>query len=142
MSPAFPYLCALRFAMGTLVDNGGCYFNGEIKNWLVFRQTLCRLSDAMGMGWIYEIANVLSAYLQKAVAEMSKKDREAGGIVTDFSKFSVAQLKKRWNHTIKKPRIFPTQASPHQVSQRYLWVKLHGPCQMWIQRRGRAYPRP
>ena len=30
MSPAFPYLCALRCAMGTLVDNGGCYFNGEI----------------------------------------------------------------------------------------------------------------
>jgi hypothetical protein len=30
MSPAFPYLCAFRFAMGTLVDNGGCYFNGEI----------------------------------------------------------------------------------------------------------------
>jgi hypothetical protein len=30
MSPTFPYLCALRCAMGTLVDNGGCYFNGEI----------------------------------------------------------------------------------------------------------------
>ena len=94
MSPAFPYLCALRFAMGTLVDNGGCYFNGEIKNWIVFRQTLCRSSDGMGLGWIYEIANVLSAYLQKAVAEMSKKDREVGGIVTDFAKFSDAQLKK------------------------------------------------
>ena len=48
----------------------------------------------MGLGWIYEIANVLSVYLQKAVAEMSKKDREAGGIVTDFAKFSDAQLKK------------------------------------------------
>jgi len=32
----------------------------------------------MGLGWVYEIANVLSAYLQKAVADMSKKDREAG----------------------------------------------------------------
>ncbi len=31
MSPAFPYLCVLRCAMGTPVDNGGCYFNGEIK---------------------------------------------------------------------------------------------------------------
>ena len=30
MSPAFPYLCALRCAIGTLVDNGGFYFNGEI----------------------------------------------------------------------------------------------------------------
>jgi len=27
--PIFPYLCALRCAMGTLVDNGGCYFNGR-----------------------------------------------------------------------------------------------------------------
>ncbi len=26
----FPYLSAFRCAMGTLVDNGGCYFNGEI----------------------------------------------------------------------------------------------------------------
>ena len=79
--------------MGTLIDNGGCSFDGEIKNWLPFRQKLCRSSDGMGLGWVYEISNVLSAYLQKAVAEMSKKDREAGGIVTDFSKFSVAQLK-------------------------------------------------
>ncbi len=93
MSPVFPYLCALRFAMGTLVDNGGCYFDGKIKKWLPFRQKLCRSSDSMGLGWAYEIANVLSAYLQKAVTEMSKEDREAGGIVTDFSKFSVAQLK-------------------------------------------------
>ena len=80
--------------MGTLVDNGGCYFEGEIKNWLLFRQKLCRSSDGMGLGWVYEIGNVLSAYLQKAVAEMSKKDREAGGIVTDFARFSDAQLKK------------------------------------------------
>jgi hypothetical protein len=48
----------------------------------------------MGLGWVYEIANVLSAYLQKAVAEMSKKDREAGVIASDFAKFSDAQLKK------------------------------------------------
>jgi hypothetical protein len=48
----------------------------------------------MGLGWIYEIANVLSAYLQKTVADMSKKDREAGGVAMDFSKFSEAQLKK------------------------------------------------
>ena len=80
--------------MGTPVDNGGCYFNGETKNWLVFRQSLCRSSDGMGLGWVYEIANVLSAYLQKAVAEMSNKEREAGGVATDFSKFSEAQLKK------------------------------------------------
>jgi hypothetical protein len=80
--------------MGTLVDNGGCYFNGEIKSRLPFRQKLCRSSDCMGLGWVYEIANVLSAYLQKTVAEMSKKDREAGGIVTDFAKFSDAQLKR------------------------------------------------
>ena len=80
--------------MGTLVDNGGCYFNGEIKNWLVFRQILCRSSDGMGLGWIYEIANVLSAYLQKTVADMSNKEREAGGVAMDFSKFSEAQLKK------------------------------------------------
>ena len=80
--------------MGTLVDNGGCYFNGEIKSWLPFRQKICRSSDDMGLGWVYEIGNVLSGYLQKAVSEMSKKDREAGGIVTDFAKFSDAQLKK------------------------------------------------
>ena len=80
--------------MGTLVDNGGCYFNGEIKNWLVFRQSLCRSSDDVGLGWVYEIANVLSAYLQKSVAEMSNKQREAGGIAMDFSKFSETQLKK------------------------------------------------
>ena len=79
--------------MGTLVDNGG-YLNGEIKNWLVFRQSLCRSSDDLGLGWVYEIANVLSAYLQKLVAEMSNKQREAGGVVMDFSKFSEAQLKK------------------------------------------------
>ncbi len=82
--------------MGTLVDNGGCYFNGEIKNWLVFRQILCRSSDGMGLGWIYEIVNVLSAYLQKTVADMSQsnKDREAGGVDMDFSKFSEDQVKK------------------------------------------------
>jgi hypothetical protein len=80
--------------MGTLVDNGGCYFNGEIKSWLSFRKKLFRSSDDMGLGWVYEIVNVFSPYLQKAVAEMSKKDREAGGIVTDFAKFSDAQLKK------------------------------------------------
>ncbi len=37
---------------------------------------------------------MLSAYLQKAVAEMSKKDREAGDIVRDFAKFSDTHLKK------------------------------------------------
>jgi hypothetical protein len=94
LEPTFPYLCALHFAMGTPVDNGGCYFNGETKHWLVFRQSLCRSSDGMGLGWVYEIANVLSAYLQKAVAEVSNKEREAGIVVTDFSKFSEAQLKK------------------------------------------------
>ena len=35
---------------------------------------------------------MLSAYLQKAVAEMSNKEREAGGVATDFTKFSEAQL--------------------------------------------------
>jgi hypothetical protein len=94
MSPAFPYLCAVPFEMGTLVDNGGYYFNGEIKNWLPFRQKLCRSCDGMGLGWVYEIANVLSSYLQKEVVEMSKKDRESGVIVTDFAKFSDTQLKK------------------------------------------------
>ena len=48
----------------------------------------------MGLGWIYEIANVLSTYLQKTVADMSNKKREAGGVAMDFSKFSEAQLKK------------------------------------------------
>jgi hypothetical protein len=38
----------------------------------------------MGLGWVYEIANVISAHLQKAVAD----------IVTDFEKFSDTQLKK------------------------------------------------
>jgi hypothetical protein len=80
--------------MGTLVDNGGCYFNGEIKNWLVFRHSLCRSSDGLGLGWVYEFANVLSAYLQKAVAEMPNKEREAGGVAMDFSNFSGSQLKK------------------------------------------------
>jgi hypothetical protein len=56
--------------------------------------SLCRSSDGLGLGWVYEIANVLSAYLQKAVAEMSNKEREAGGVATDFSKFFEAQLKK------------------------------------------------
>jgi hypothetical protein len=50
----------------------------------------------MGLGWIYEIVNVLSAYLQKTVADMSQsnKDREAGGVDMDFSKFSEDQVKK------------------------------------------------
>jgi hypothetical protein len=55
---------------------------------------------------------VLSDYLQKAVAEMSKKDREAGDIVTDFAKFSDAQRKK--------------------VAIVIYGVELHGPFQMWI----------
>ena len=80
--------------MGTLVDNGGCYLKGEIKNWLVFRQSLCRSSDDMGLGWVYEIANVLSVYLQKTVADMSNKEQEAGDVVMDFSKFSETQIKK------------------------------------------------
>ena len=69
--------------MGTLVDNGGCSCKGEIKNWLTFRQSLYR-----------ESSNVLSDYLEKAVAEMSNKEREDGGVATDFTKFSEAQLKK------------------------------------------------
>jgi hypothetical protein len=40
------------------------------------------------------MTNVLSAYLQKAVAEMPNKEREAGGVAMDFSKFSESQLKK------------------------------------------------
>ncbi len=80
--------------MGTLVDNGGCCFNGEIKNWLVFRQSLCRSSDGMGLGWVYEITNVLSTYLQKTVTDMSNKEREDGDVTMDFSKFSEVQLKK------------------------------------------------
>jgi hypothetical protein len=48
----------------------------------------------MGLGWVCETANVLSAYLQKAVAEMSNKEREAGGVVMDFTKLPEAQLKK------------------------------------------------
>ncbi len=71
--------------METLVDNGGCSFNGEIKNWMAFRQSLCRESDGKGLGWVYESANVLSSYLQKAVSEMSNKEREAGGVTTDFT---------------------------------------------------------
>ena len=134
LEPTFPYLCVLRFAMGTLVDNGGCSFDGEIKNWMPFRQKLCRSSDGMGLGWVYEITNVLSAYLQKVVPEMSKKDREAGGIVTDFSKNVGTVLSKSQGSFLLM--------NPHQTSQRYLWVKLHGPCQMWIQRRGRAYRNP
>ncbi len=46
----------------------------------------------MGLGW--EIANVFSPYLQKTVADMSNKEREAGVVAIDFSKFSEAQLKK------------------------------------------------
>ncbi len=86
----------MRFALQweNLVDNGGCYFNEEIKNWLIFRQSLCRESDGLGLGWVYELANVLSAYLQTAVAEMSNKEREAGEVATDCAKFSEAQLKK------------------------------------------------
>ena len=80
--------------MGTLVDNGGCYFNGEIKNWQVFRQSLCHSSDDMGLGWVYKIANVLSVYLQKTVADMSNKEQEAVVVVMDFSKFSEAQQKQ------------------------------------------------
>jgi hypothetical protein len=94
LEPTFPCLCALRFAMGTLVDNGGCYYNGEIKNWPVFRHSLSHTSNGMGLGWVCETANVLSAYLQKAVAEMSNKEREAGGVVMDFTKLPEAQLKK------------------------------------------------
>jgi hypothetical protein len=112
--------------MGTLVDNGGCSFDGEIKNWLPFRQKLCRSSDGMGLGWVYEISNVLSAYLQKAVAEMSKKDREAGGIVTDFSKFSVAQLKNGnssslfWTCSgkVRRRRQWRTEALPSAIAGR------------------------
>jgi hypothetical protein len=48
----------------------------------------------MGLGWVCETANVLSAYLQKAVAEMSNEEREAGVVVMDFTKIPEAQLKK------------------------------------------------
>jgi hypothetical protein len=48
----------------------------------------------MGLGWVYEIANVFSVYLQKKVVDMSNKEREDGGVVMDFSKFSETQLKK------------------------------------------------
>jgi hypothetical protein len=79
--------------MGTL-DNGGCLFNGEIETLLPFRESLCRECEVKGLGWIYESANVLSAYLQKLVATISNNEREAGGIPTDFTKFTDTQLKK------------------------------------------------
>ncbi len=47
----------------------------------------------MGLGWVYEIDNVFSVYLQKKVVDMSNKEREDGGVVMDFSKFSETQLK-------------------------------------------------
>ena len=93
--------------MGTL-DNGDCLFNGEIKTWLPFRESLCRECDVKGLGWIYESANVLSAYLQKLVAAMSNKEREAGGIPTDFTKFTDSQLKKVKAALSKKSACFPT----------------------------------
>ena len=64
------------------------------KNWLVFRQSLCHSSDDMELGWVYDIGNVLSVYLQKTVADMSNKEREAGVVSMDFSKFSEAQQKQ------------------------------------------------
>ena len=62
-----------------MVDNGGCSFNGKIKN---CRQNLCRESDSKGLGWVYESVNVISAYIQKDITKMSNKERKAGGVTT------------------------------------------------------------
>ncbi len=125
--------------MGTLVDNGGCYFDGQIKNWLFFRHSLCHGSDGTGLGWVQEIANVLTAYLQKVVADMSNKEREAGGVDTDtdFSKFSDTGEKGRESPR-KMSSLFSSYGRTHQASERHFWVELHGPCQMRIRQRGRS----
>ena len=47
------------------------------------------------MGWIYESANVLATRLQATVAAMTNKARqEGGGVHTNFSRFSMTELKK------------------------------------------------
>ena len=81
------------YKMGTL-DNGGCSFNGEIKTWFPFRESVCHECDVKGLGWIYESVNVFSGYLQKLVVAMTNKERETGVIPTDVTKFSDSQLKK------------------------------------------------
>jgi hypothetical protein len=92
----------------------------------------------MGLGWVYEIANVLSAYLQKAVAERSNKEREAGGVVTDFSKFSEALLKKVVKLLGKSQGSFLLKQALIKHRIIHFWVELHRPCQMRIRQRGRS----
>jgi hypothetical protein len=70
------------------------YNGGALQNWLSFRAALCRESDSTGpLGWIYENANVLPSHLQSTVAAMpNNKQREAGSMSTDFTKFSNGEL--------------------------------------------------
>jgi hypothetical protein len=91
-----------------------------------------------GLGWVYEIANVLSPYLQKVVAEMSNKERESGDVTTDFSKFSDTQFKKVVKLVGKSQGPFLLKQALIKHRKRHFWVELHGPCQMRIRQRGRS----
>jgi hypothetical protein len=93
LSPCIPYPCAAsRYKMGTLSGGSAAslaLFDGQPQHWQTFKAKVCRLCDEKYWGWLIEGANVLSDHLQVIVAAMTATSkRSAGGISTDFSKFS------------------------------------------------------
>jgi hypothetical protein len=74
-------------------------FDGQPQHWQAFKAKVCRLCDEKDWTWLVEGANVLSDHLQVIVAAMtSTSKRSAGGMSTDFSKFS----KEAINEVAKK----------------------------------------
>jgi len=76
-------------------------FDGQPQHWQAFKAKVCRLCDEKDWTWLIEGANVLSDHHQVIVAAMTATSkRSAGGMSTDFSKFSMEAI----NEVAKKPK--------------------------------------
>ena len=95
--------------MGTLAGGSAAslaLFDGQPQYWQAFKAKVCRLCDDKDWGWLIEGANVLSDHLQVIVTAMTATSkRSAGGMSTDFSKFS----KEAINEVAKKLKYTQSQ---------------------------------
>jgi hypothetical protein len=94
-------LCCFALQDGNTIRGSAsvALFDGQPQHWQAFKAKVCRLCDEKDWTWLVEGANVLSDHLQVIVAAMTATSkRSAGGMSTDFSKFS----KEAINEVAKK----------------------------------------
>jgi hypothetical protein len=104
--------------MGTLSGGSAASlaFDGQPQNWQIFKEKVCRQCDEKDWGWLIEGVNVLSDHLQVIVAETTTTSkRSAGGMSTDFSKFSKTAI----DEVAKK-----LKDSQVQFQLKYVFIKI------------------